>query len=87
MDSGEGWHPPLNKTCPVCGGEAKTKHYIEKDGHIRAQYEPIDHSKELAEALEKVIEMIKKEDGNLQIQNFVIETLSNYSNYQKSRGK
>jgi len=82
MDSGEGWHPPLNKTCPVCGGEVKTKHYIEKDGHIRAQYEPIDHSKELAEALEEAIEILL---GTFPETEFTDKAKSILTNYRKRR--
>ena len=79
MDSGEGWHPPLNKTCPVCGGEVKTKHYIEKDGHIRAQYEPIDHSKELAEALKTLEGVFLQGDyTEKEVLNIIRKALTNY---------
>lgn len=47
--------PAPNETCPVCGALCKvTKHMMIGD-EIRSSYEPIqsiDHSKELAEALE-----------------------------------
>lgn len=68
-----------NETCPVCGGEVNIARY--RNG-LSGEIVSIDHSKELAEAIARLIEypyMLNSDD--VEFANKALAT------YNKSRGK